>query len=191
MRLIHPEQVIDTERLRLEPLQPDHAARLFALLQDPGLYHYIPQEPPVSQSLLMQRYQQLARRLSPAGDQAWLNWAISLTATGAYIGQVEATIFEDQTAYLAYLIGSAFWGQGYASEACTRIIQLLFDDYGVTQIKAEIDTRNTASLRLLERLGFTRIGYQANADFFKNSSSDEYTYSLSASEHMKGRSDGA
>lgn len=191
MRLIHPEQVIATERLGLEPLQPDHAARLFALLQDPGIYRYIPQEPPVSPSLLMQRYEQLASRISPARDQAWLNWAISLTTTGEYIGQVEATIFEDQTAYLAYLIGSAFWGHGYATEACTRVIQLLFDDYGVTQIKAEIDTRNTASMRLLERLGFTRIGYQANADFFKNSSSDEYTYSLSASEHMKGHPDGA
>lgn len=191
MRLIHPEQVIETERLRLEPLQPDHAAGLFALLQDPQIYRYIPQEPPVAQSLLAQRYDQLARRLSPAGDEAWLNWAISLTATGEYMGQVEATVFEDQTAYLAYLIGAAFWGHGYATEACTRVIRLLFDDYHVTQIKAEVDTRNTASMRLLERLGFVRIGYQANADFFKNSSSDEYTYGLSAAEHMKGRHDGA
>ena len=191
MRLIHPEQVIATERLRLEPLQPDHAARLFALLQDPHIYRYIPQEPPASQSLLMQRYQQLASRLAPAGDEAWLNWALSLTATAEYIGQVEATVFEDQTAYLAYLIGSAFWSHGYATEACTRVIQLLFDDYGVTQIKAEVDTRNAASMRLLERLGFARIGYQANADFFKGSSSDEYTYGLSAAEYMKGRHDGA
>ena len=191
MRLIQPEQVIETERLRLEPLQPDHAARLLVLLQDPRIYRYIPQEPPASHALLMQRYQQLASRLSPAGDQAWLNWAVSLPATAEYIGQLEATVFEDQTAYLAYLFGTAFWGQGYATEACTRIIQLLFDDYGVTQIKAEVDTRNTASLRLLERLGFTRIGYQANADFFKGSSSDEYTYGLSATEYMKGRLDGA
>lgn len=180
MRLINPEQVLETERLRLEPLQPHHAARLFALLQDTRIYPYIPQEPPAGLSLLTQRYTQLARRLSPAGDQAWLNWAISLTATADYIGQVEATVFEDQTAYLAYLIGAAFWGQGYATEACTRIVRLLFDDYGVACVKAKVDTRNMASIRLLERLGFTRIGYPAHADFFKGSPSDEYTYCLSA-----------
>ncbi|HEY0738825.1 MAG TPA: GNAT family protein [Herpetosiphonaceae bacterium] len=186
MRLIDPEQVLETQRLRLEPLQPDHATELFSLLRDAQIYRYIPQEPPAALSLLTQRYKQLARRLSPAGDQAWLNWAIALTSNSAYIGQVEATVLEDQTAYLAYLIGSTFWGHGYATEACSRIIRLLFDDYGVTCVKAEVDTRNTASMRLLERLGFTRIGYQANADFFKGSSSDEYTYCLSAAEHTKG-----
>ncbi|HEY0604719.1 MAG TPA: GNAT family protein [Herpetosiphonaceae bacterium] len=188
MRLIDPEQALETDRLRLEPLQPDHAPRLFSLLQDTQIYRYIPQEPPAALSLLTQRYEQLARRLSPAGDQAWLNWAIQIASTSEYIGQVEATVFEDQTAYLAYLIGSTFWGHGYATEACTRIIRLLFDDYGVTCVKAEVDTRNTASIRLLERLGFTRIGYQANADFFKGGSSDEYTYCLSAPEYSKGHS---
>lgn len=187
MRLIDPERVLETERLRLEPLQPDHAASLFSLLQDTRIYRYIPQEPPVALSLLTQRYTQLARRLSPAGDQVWLNWALQLTATSEYIGQVEATVFEDQTAYLAYLIGSAFWGQGYATEACARIVQLLFAEYNVTCVKAEVDTRNTASMGLLERLGFTRIGYRANADCFKGSNSDEYTYCLSAAEYLKGR----
>lgn len=191
MRLIDPEQVVETERLRLEPLQPRHAAELFALLQHPDIYRYIPQEPPTSLAALTQRYQALSRRLAPAGDQVWLNWAVQITATSAYIGHVEATVMEDQTAYLAYELGTAFWGRGYATEACTRIIQLLFDDYSVTAISAEVDTRNTASIGLLERLGFVRSGYRADADFFKGSTSHEYTYRLSAEEHMQEHNDQA
>ncbi len=67
------------------------------------------------------------------------------------------------------------------AEACWRVLSFLFADYSVTGVTAEVDTRNTASIRLLERLGFERVGFQAGADCFKGASSDEYTYHLSDS----------
>jgi len=84
----------------------------------------------------------------------------------------------NRTAQLAYEFFPAFWGNGYAGEACRCVLQRLFVDYAITTVEAEVDTRNTASIRLLQRLGFDRVSYQAGADFFKGSSSDEYTYRL-------------
>jgi ribosomal-protein-alanine N-acetyltransferase len=51
----------------------------------------------------------------------------------------------------------------------------------VSRVAAEIDTRNTASIHLVEALGFARVATTPGADFFKGAASDEYRYELSAS----------
>ena len=71
-----------------------------------------------------------------------------------------------------------FWKQGYAREGCQRILDLLFEDYQIHLIVAEIDTRNVASIALIESLGFQRVATKLNADFLKGSTSHEYRYEL-------------
>jgi len=170
---------LETERLILEPLCREHAAHLFPVLSDSRIYQFIPQELPGSMSALEARYEQLEKRVSPSGQELWLNWAISLKEQNAYIGTVQATVLENSSSLLAYELSPACWGRGYATEACSRVIECLFADYNVTEIRAEVDTRNEASFRLLERLSFKRIKVSKGADFFKGASSDEYTYRLS------------
>lgn len=170
---------LETERLILEPLRREHAAHLFPLLSDARIYRFIPQESPSSLSALEDRYGQLERGTSPSGKELWLNWAISLKEHVAYIGTVQATISENRSSLLAYELSPAFRGQGYATEACSRVIECLFADYNVIEVLAEVDTRNEASCRLLERLSFQRIKIREGADYFKGNVSDEYTYRLS------------
>jgi ribosomal-protein-alanine N-acetyltransferase len=176
--LIQGEAVLETARLRIEPLTPHHAPQLFPLLSDARIYTYIPEEPPPDQAALTRRYQQLATRRSPEGDALWLNWAVQRQQERDYIGVVQATVTADQPAYLAYLLTPAFWGYGYAQEACNRVLRLLFGAYRVPAVRAEVDTRNQASWKLLERLGFIRTALHPAADYFKGGSSDEYSYDL-------------
>ncbi len=117
----------------------------------------------------------LSSRLSPDGQQAWLNWAVRLR-NRHYIGTLQATIYEDFTAAIAYIIFPLFWRQGYAKEGCDRVLNHLFKDYGVTLAIAEIDTRNIPSIKLIESLGFERVSTKANADFFKGATSNEHRY---------------
>jgi ribosomal-protein-alanine N-acetyltransferase len=172
------ECVLETNRLRLEPLLPHHAAALFAVLADQRIYTYIPEEPPANQDQLRQRYQRLATRSSPERDELWLNWALQRQQEQDYIGVLQATVYTDHHADIAYLLHPTFWGQGYAQEACRRLLTRLVETYSVERVQAEVDTRNHASWRLLERLGFRRIALRQAADHFKGSSSDEYTYEL-------------
>jgi ribosomal-protein-alanine N-acetyltransferase len=181
MSRIDPELPLETPRLLLEPLAVSHATALFEALQAPALYTYIPQDPPSSLEALMARYAALASRRSPDGQEDWLNWALRQRKTGIYVGTVQATVRADHTALLAYMIFPAFWRQSYARESCARVLAHLFEDYYVGRVAAEIDTRNTASLRLVEALGFTRVATAPGADFFKGAASDEYRYELSAS----------
>lgn len=55
---------------------------------------------------------------------------------------------------IGYIIDPALWGQGLVSEALTPIIDRAFAVHRLAQITADVDPRNTASVRLLEKLGF-------------------------------------
>ncbi|MFI5272824.1 MAG: GNAT family N-acetyltransferase [Ktedonobacterales bacterium] len=182
------EQPLETARLLLEPLVVSHAAALFAALQAPDLYTFIPQDPPPSAQSLAARYATLATRRSPDRREVWLNWALRLRATSAYVGIVEVTVHADRTAMLAYMVFPPFWRQGYATEACGRVLAHLFADSHVSRVAAEIDTRNAASIHLVEALGFTRAATTPNADFFKGSASDEYRYVLSDRRSLTAKS---
>ena len=173
-------EILETERLRLEPLRESHAGELFELLSDDRMYSFVPQQPPPTLAALAARYQHLETRRSPPGDEDWLNWVVRSKASSACLGSVQVTIRHDGRAQLAYEIGAPYWRRGFATEACDRVVQTLFD-HGIREIWAELDTRNLASIRLLERLGFLRGTLRRNADFFKGSSSDEWTYSLARS----------
>lgn len=172
------EAPLFTTRLALEPTQVKHAALLFAPLQEQRLYTYIPDDPPVSVAALQSRYRRWQRRASPDGREIWLNWAARLRAGSEWIGMFQATITEDQQALLAYMIFSPHQRQGFAREGCARVIEHLASDYGVQVVAAEIDTRNAASIALVESLGFRLVTTTHGADTFKGALSDEYRFEL-------------
>jgi RimJ/RimL family protein N-acetyltransferase len=174
------ETVLHTPRLRLEPQRPEHAEALYPLLLDARLYEHIPAEPPQSLDALRERLQRLGTRRAPGGDELWLNWVLRDVRDGACVGRVQATVRVDAPAYLAYEVFPAHWQQGYATEGCIRVMRWLCDALQVSGFIAEVDSLNTASLRLLERLGFQRTQFRAAADAFKGRSSDEWTLQLDA-----------
>lgn len=165
---------MQSERLTLEPIGPAHAPDMFGLWQDRGIYVYVPEEPPPTLAWLTQRYDKLTSRQSPNGDEAWLQWAIRRRHDQALLGRLEASVRLDATAQLAWMLGTAYTGRGYAREAARRMLDHLRDDYGVREVKVEIDTRNVRSLRLAEALGLTRVNLVVGADHFKGSPSDEW-----------------
>lgn len=176
--VVDTEAVLQTPRLEIEPLLPAHAVRLYECLQDKRLYEYIPQDPPASPQAMEDRYLSLSSRRSPDNREAWLNWAMRGRRSGEYVGVLEATVHEDLTAAVAYMVFVPFQRRGLAAEACMRLLAHLFEDYQVNVAAAEIDTRNVASIALVRSLGFERVAFHKDADHFKGSSSDEYRYEL-------------
>jgi RimJ/RimL family protein N-acetyltransferase len=179
------EKTLETERLLIEPLLPKHAPLLHESLADERLYRFIPADAPESVGVLETRHRKLASRRSPDGSEAWLNFAVRLRqgrtqAGAAYVGTLEATVYPDRAARVAYAVFVPFWGRGYAKEGCARLLEYLTEDYGVRVVAAEMDTRNAASVALAEALGFERVGTTRGADHFEGSVSDEHRYELRA-----------
>jgi RimJ/RimL family protein N-acetyltransferase len=145
------------------------------LLSDPRVHRFLPSDPPTDEVALTQRLKRLESRHSPDGREDLLNWVVFQSETA--IGMVQATVRPAEgTAAVAYLFHPDGWGQGYATEAMRALLEHLQRDVGVQRFSANIDTRNLASQRLIERLGFVRIGEIKDADAFKGSSGDEYVY---------------
>jgi ribosomal-protein-alanine N-acetyltransferase len=154
---------------------------LYGLMQEDRLYRFIPQDPPDTLQVLEERYDFLSARRSPDAREAWLNWAVRERDSGEYAGTLEATVYDKGTAIIAYTVFVPYQRQGIAAEACGRLLEHLFEDYRVGMLAAEIDTRNFASVALVESLGFERVGFQKDADHLKGSASDEYRYETTES----------
>ncbi|AMP01193.1 acetyltransferase family protein [Collimonas arenae] len=165
-----------TPRLSIEPLVAAHAEILFPHFCDPELYAFIPQQAPESLSYLTQRYRRLESRSSPDGSEIWLNWAVRLTGSDDYVGYAQAGVEADGQAMLAYFVFTPYQRQGYAAEMCQRVRDHLISVFAVRSVYALIDTRNQASIALVEKLGFKREAFLPNADYFKDANSDEYRY---------------
>ena len=166
-----------------EPLLPELAPLLFEGLADERLYRFIPTDAPETAEALEGRHHKLSSRRSPDGSEVWLNFAMRLRKEGrllnaTYVGTLEATVYPDRSAYLAYTVFVPFWRRGYARECCARLLRHLLEDYRVRVVVAEMDTRNAASISLAEALGFERVGTTLGADHFKGSVSDEHRYEL-------------
>ncbi|NKI70700.1 GNAT family N-acetyltransferase [Collimonas pratensis] len=170
------ETILSTPRLDLEPLLARHAALLFAHLCDAGLYTYMPHQPPASVASLAERYQRLESRRSMDGSDIWLNWAVRLADSEEYVGYVQASIEADGHAMLAYFVFAPFQRQGYAMEMCSKVRDYLLNAFAASSVYALIDTRNRASIALVEKMSFQREAMLPNADHFKGASSDEYRY---------------
>jgi [ribosomal protein S5]-alanine N-acetyltransferase len=61
-------------------------------------------------------------------------------------------------AEIGYVLGHAFWGQGLMAEALTGLVDCAFTRLNLRRLEAEVDPRNTASSRVLERVGFVHEG---------------------------------
>lgn len=61
-------------------------------------------------------------------------------------------------AELGYWIGKPHWRQGYATEAAQAVVRFGFEQLHLERIHAKFMTRNRASERVLQKLGFTREG---------------------------------
>lgn len=171
------EDNIITANLILEPILPKHSEILFDSLQSDELYTYIPQNPPKSVNSLKDKYTKWSKRQSSDNEEIWINYAIYHKLKNIYVGTVQATIQSNDT-YIAYEVFPNYWKNGIAKEACNALIHFLFSNYSSKIIKAHVDTRNKASIGLLNSLGFKCIDKLLGADEFKGSISDEFVYSI-------------
>jgi RimJ/RimL family protein N-acetyltransferase len=117
-----------TERLDLEPLEPVHAAELGPALNEASLHRFIGGAPLGTRELAA-RYETLAARRSPDGDQLWGNWALRVRQTGVAIGTVQATLPSDGPAAgpaeVAWVLAREAQGRGYAKEAARGLVARL------------------------------------------------------------------
>lgn len=149
--------VIDTDRLRLEPLAVHHAPEMVETLSSPELFTFIggtsPSLPELERLNALQ-----SKGVSPDGDAGWLNWIVRDAHLSTTVGYVQATVTlvdARNQADIAWVIGADHQRQGFATEAALAMVNWLADHH-VTGLRAAIHPANESSNRVAERLGLKR-----------------------------------
>jgi ribosomal-protein-alanine N-acetyltransferase len=63
-----------------------------------------------------------------------------------------------RAAEIGYYLAEDYWGQGIMAEAVSRMVRLAFERFDIARISAEVYGENKASMRVLEKAGFTFEG---------------------------------
>lgn len=141
--------VMETERLRLRPLTVDDAEGMHAVYSDEEAMRWWSHPPHGS---IDETRAKLAKNTT-APD--WRAWAITLRDHDTAIGQLAAhEKRQGRVVEIGYSLARAHWGKGYAREAVSRLLDLLFRGEGHRRVVADTDPDNTGSNALLQRLGF-------------------------------------
>ena len=144
---------IETERLRLEPLDSAHTYELVTVLDDPALHTYIGGEPATLEQLYG-RFELKSGGISADGVQTWLNWVVR-AGEGAAVGFVQATITPSDagpSAELAWVVGLSHQRRGFATEAAAAAMAWLAER-DVRRLVAHVHPDNVPSQVVAERLG--------------------------------------
>jgi RimJ/RimL family protein N-acetyltransferase len=114
-------------------------------------------------------------------------WAVCLRDTGKLIGHVvchREGPEEFLTWHIGFGINPAYQGRGYATEACRRILDLAFEEFGAHRVVSHCHPDNTPAWKLLERLGLRREAHHRKAGFLRRTPegepiwADAYDYAM-------------
>ena len=150
-------------RLRLRHLTAADVPALFAIFSDPAVTRYW-SSPPLPDEAAAAAL--LARIHAGFHERRLFQWGVELRAGGPVIGT--CTLYQlderNRRAEVGYALASPYWGQGLMHEAQQALLAFAFapraaGGLDLHRLEADIDPRNAASRRSLEKLGFRREGY--------------------------------
>lgn len=93
-----------------------------------------------------------------AGIEADGDFVRAVLHEGRLVGAVGLVADGEHRAEIGYWIGKAYWGRGFATEAARALVHHAFGALGYRWLTCGHFVDNTASARVIAKLGFTRTG---------------------------------
>ncbi len=160
-----PWFIAETERCFIREFSMDDLDDLFELYSKPGVTEFME---PLFEYEEERQYEQnyIDYIYKLYGFGMWLVYdKMSKELIGRAGIEVRDTCDKENQAELGFCISSDRWRMGFAYEVCSKIIEIAFDEYGITSLIARCDPGNIASVKLLEKLGFSIVGTEPDGDY--------------------------
>lgn len=181
-----------TARLRLDALRETDAPALLRYRADPRVSRYQGWRPAdESEALRFIRAQQASRPDLPG---SWWQRAIRLREDDTLVGDLGLHFLDDASAATVELgisLAPERQGQGLAVEVLRAAFEQLFGALGKHRVIASVDPRNTACVRLLERLGMRKEAHFRASLRDGDGWADDAVYALLDVEWRAGRTEQA
>lgn len=150
--------IITTPRVVLRWISEDDIDRLYDVFSDPQVMRYWSTVPLANREAAAE----LQREIAASNESnTIIKWGLALRDSNSLIGTT--TLFnlnlDNGRAEIGYAMARAYWGKGYMQEALHALVSHAFEVLELRRLEADVDPRNAASIRTLERLGFQREGF--------------------------------
>ena len=140
---------IKTERLTLKKLGVSEKGRLIDLIGD---------------SRVAETLSNVPHPYTDEDAEYWLNsvntseFRLNIFRNHVLIGGIGLTPEDDGYCELGYWLGFEYWGKGYATEACKALLNYAKRNTSYKNFRANVYKGNTASSKVLKKLGFSQTG---------------------------------
>lgn len=170
----HLQPLLDGVDVRLRPVTPADAGAVFRACQDPDIQHFTQVPVPYAR--------RDAEAFVAGCAQRWVEslsacFAVCENRSGRFLGVVSVIGADhaDGTAGFGYWTAPWGRGRGATSEAVRLAVAWAFSGGGLSQLTAEAELANPASMRVLEKAGFIRL---AGADVVVELKGTARTFSI-------------
>ncbi len=159
---------LETERLLIRPFQADDLDAAYAVFEGhPDVWRYDPGR----QRTYEERAREIQYRIAQYAREGFGCMAVTRKADGSLLGYCGLQTWLRETRPLAtletelfYKLGRAYWGRGYATEACRAMIAHAFTDLCLPRLVTVTAAANAASIALLRRLGMRIVPSPTDSD---------------------------
>ena len=149
-----PDYPMETERLRLRPFNRGDVDAVYSYRSRPEVAQYLFDDA-MNHEECAEAVRARAGQIAFAGEGDKILLAVERKDDTRLIGEVSLIwrSVADQQAEIGYIFHPDVHGHGYATESALTLLGFGFEQVGLHRIYARCDARNTASARVMERLG--------------------------------------
>ena len=150
--------LIETTRLIIKPISPNHLELLHSLYSDPEVMRYHGHGPKTPEEV-----QELASKmLNHQEKHGFGSGNIFEKETGAFVGRaglIYVDLQDDQPDIeVGYLLFKPYWNKGYATELATALLNWGFSNLAVNKLVANVRSENSGSINVLKKIGMSYVG---------------------------------
>ena len=150
----HPPEVITTQRLVLRRPKSADAVAKFEYSRDPEVARYMDWVPHASLRDAAALVEGAASRWESGEEYSWV---ITVRPDDHAVGSVGCSP-RGHAVELGFVLSRDYWRRGFATEAAKAVLEWAATLDGVFRVWATCDAENTASARVLEKIGMSREG---------------------------------
>lgn len=169
---INEKPTIRTDRLIIRPMTEEDVPALKEWMSDKSIYTYWgkgPSKAELNPELLFEKEEKPTKSF---------HLGVALKDDDKVVGDLWVYLIEkDRMASVAIRLSKGVHGCGYGTEALRAITRFCFEHTELRRLWTEVDVRNVASCRILEKCGYTKEGHIRQGKMV-NTWCDYYIYGI-------------
>lgn len=169
--------ILVTKRLVLRQITAADTQIIYEIFSDPEVTRYYDVETFTNQEDARQLIRWCTNLFE---NQDGIRWGISGRQSNNLMGTCGFHNWNKsyRKAEMGYELGIQHWGQGFATEAVTRIIEFGFNQFEFNRIEAWAMLENRTSMRILQKVGFHEEGVLRDYGYWQGGFHDVLMFSF-------------